>query len=156
MEVENPAMAYGEDPYGNAADAYAAEGDYYGDEINNNNEDMMMLDLDSMPVTQEDAWAVISAYFDEKGLVRQQLDSFNEFIQNTMQELVDDSGSIRVSPEIQHLVGYDEQGFDEVMGSDTKKVFEVKFGQVYFILHDEKSLFHCVSSYGQIEAALLP
>jgi DNA-directed RNA polymerase II subunit RPB2 len=125
MEVDDPAGAY-EDAYG-AADEQAAygnnNGEYYGDEA--------MLDLDSMPVTQEDAWAVISAYFDEKGLVRQQLDSFNEFIQNTMQELVDDSGSIRVSPEIQHLVGYDEQGFDEIMGSDTKKVFEVKFGQVY-------------------------
>lgn len=31
-----------------------------------------------------------------------------------------------------------------------------EFGQVYFILHDEKSLFHCVSSYGQIEASKLP
>lgn len=82
-------------------------------------------------VTQEDAWAVISAYFEEKGLVRQQLDSFDEFIQNTMQELVDDSGSIRVSPEIQHSVGYDEAGFDQAMSSDTKKVFEVRFGQVY-------------------------
>ncbi|GAY34500.1 hypothetical protein CUMW_011810 [Citrus unshiu] len=40
-------------------------------------------------ITQEDAWAVISAYFEEKGLVRQQLDSFDEFIQNTMQEIVD-------------------------------------------------------------------
>ncbi len=58
------------------------------------------------PVSQEDAWAVISAYFEEKGLVRQQLDSFDEFLQNTMQELVDDSGAIRVSPEYQHSVGY--------------------------------------------------
>eukprot|EP00639_Heterosigma_akashiwo_P023704 CAMPEP_0206405564 /NCGR_PEP_ID=MMETSP0294-20121207/29172_1 /ASSEMBLY_ACC=CAM_ASM_000327 /TAXON_ID=39354 /ORGANISM="Heterosigma akashiwo, Strain CCMP2393" /LENGTH=67 /DNA_ID=CAMNT_0053863943 /DNA_START=52 /DNA_END=251 /DNA_ORIENTATION=- len=54
-------------------------------------------------ITQEDAWAVISAYFEEKGLVRQQLDSFDEFIQNTMQELVDDSGDIRVTPEAQYL-----------------------------------------------------
>jgi DNA-directed RNA polymerase beta subunit len=53
------------------------------------------MDMDDVPVTQEDAWAVISAYFEEKGLVRQQLDSFDEFIQNTMQELVDDSGDIR-------------------------------------------------------------
>ena len=131
MEVDNPAMAYGEDAYGAADDqAYGNNGEYNNGEYYGGG-DETMLDLDSMPVTQEDAWAVISAYFDEKGLVRQQLDSFNEFIQNTMQELVDDSGSIRVSPEIQHLVGYDEQGFDEVMGSDTKKVFEVKFGQVY-------------------------
>ncbi|KAH0881931.1 hypothetical protein HID58_058027 [Brassica napus] len=38
-------------------------------------------------ITQEDAWAVISAYFEEKGLVRQQLDSFDEFIQNTLIKL---------------------------------------------------------------------
>lgn len=31
---------------------------------------------------------VISSFFEEKGLVRQQLDSFNEFIQHTMQEIV--------------------------------------------------------------------
>ena len=36
---------------------------------------------------QEDAWAVISAFFEEKGLVRQQLDSFNEFINSNMQEV---------------------------------------------------------------------
>jgi len=38
--------------------------------------------------SQEDAWVVISSFFEEKGLVRQQLDSFNEFIQHTMQEIV--------------------------------------------------------------------
>jgi hypothetical protein len=92
MEVDDdPAMAYGEDAYGAADDQAYDNGDYNGEYYGGGDE--TMLDLDSMPVTQEDAWAVISAYFDEKGLVRQQLDSFNEFIQNTMQELVDDSGS---------------------------------------------------------------
>ena len=83
------------------------------------------------PVTQEDSWAVISSYFEEKGLVRQQLDSFDEFIQNTMQELVDDSGDIRVSPETQHLVGYNEEEYDNVALSESKPVFEIHFGQVY-------------------------
>ena len=74
-----------------------------------------------------------SAYFEEKGLVRQQLDSFDEFIQNTMQELVDDSGDIRVSPEMQHTVGYDlgdedDDGFQE---PQSKICFEIHFGQVY-------------------------
>mmetsp|Transcript_40541 Transcript_40541/g.53359 ORF Transcript_40541/g.53359 Transcript_40541/m.53359 type:complete len:1186 (+) Transcript_40541:199-3756(+) len=72
-------------------------------------------------ITQEDAWAVISAYFEEKGLVRQQLDSFDEFIQNTMQELVDCSGDIRVTPEAQYLPG---QAVDQ-------KTYVVSFGQVY-------------------------
>jgi DNA-directed RNA polymerase II subunit RPB2 len=64
-------------------------------------------------------------------LVRQQLDSFDEFIQNTMQELVDDSGDIRVSPEVQHLVGYDDEAYEAEASKDTKLVFEIHFGQVY-------------------------
>ena len=53
-------------------------------------------------INQEDCWEVISAYFEEKGLVRQQLDSFDEFIMNTMQEIVDESPDIELVPEQQH------------------------------------------------------
>lgn len=35
----------------------------------------------SHEIWQEACWIVINSYFDEKGLVRQQLDSFDEFIQ---------------------------------------------------------------------------
>lgn len=45
-------------------------------------------------ITQEDCWTVITSFFDEKGLVRQQLDSFDEFIQNTMQELIDENSEL--------------------------------------------------------------
>ena len=38
-------------------------------------------------IFQEDTWEVVSAYFEDKGLVRQQLDSFNEFIGTTIQEV---------------------------------------------------------------------
>ena len=48
-------------------------------------------DEEAEEITQEDCWTVISAFFDQKGLVRQQLDSFDEFVQNTMQELVDEN-----------------------------------------------------------------
>lgn len=77
--------------------------------------------VESIGVSQEDAWAVISAYFEEKGLVRQQLDSFDEFIQNTMQELVDDSRDIRITPESQYNPGQKQ--------SDT--IYQVQFGQIY-------------------------
>lgn len=43
---------------------------------------------------QEACWIVISSYFDEKGLVRQQLDSFDEFIQMSVQRIVEDSSVI--------------------------------------------------------------
>ena len=65
-------------------------------------------------ITQEDAWAVISAYFEDKGLVRQQLDSFDEFIQNTMQEIVDESSDIEIRPESQHNPGH-QSDFAEVL-----------------------------------------
>lgn len=69
---------------------------------------------DDDDITQEDAWAVISAYFEEKGLVRQQLDSFDEFIQNTMQEIVDESADIEIRPESQHNPGH-QSDFAEVI-----------------------------------------
>ncbi|KAI7998251.1 DNA-directed RNA polymerase II subunit RPB2 [Camellia lanceoleosa] len=62
---------------------------------------------DEDEITQEDAWVVISAYFEEKGLVRQQLNSFKEFIQkNTTQEIVDESADIEIRPESQHNPGH--------------------------------------------------
>jgi DNA-directed RNA polymerase II subunit RPB2 len=50
-------------------------------------------------ITQEDTWTVISSYFEEKGLVRQQLDSFNDFIEITIQEIVNESPKIVLFPE---------------------------------------------------------
>lgn len=64
-----------------------------------------MITEEDEDINQEDAWAVISCYFLDKGLVRQQLDSFDEFIQNTMQEIVDESPDIVLIPESQHLPG---------------------------------------------------
>jgi DNA-directed RNA polymerase II subunit RPB2 len=52
-------------------------------------------------ITQEDAWVIISNYFEEKGLVRQQLDSFDEFVNSMIQELVDDAGEVKVVPQDQ-------------------------------------------------------
>ncbi|BAS85480.1 Os03g0646800 [Oryza sativa Japonica Group] len=78
---------------------------------------------DEEEITQEDAWAVISAYFEEKGLVRQQLDSFDEFIQNTMQEIVDESADIEIRPESQHNPGRQAE-FAETL-------HKISFGQIY-------------------------
>eukprot|EP00955_Chlamydomonas_euryale_P116435 366417-Chlamydomonas_euryale.AAC.3 len=78
---------------------------------------------DDDEITQEDAWAVISAFFEEKGLVRQQLDSFNEFVSNTMQEIIDETPEIVVKPENQHVPGM-EASFEE-------KEIRITFGQIY-------------------------
>ena len=54
---------------------------------------------------QEACWIVISSYFEEKGLVRQQLDSFDGFIQNSVQRIVEDSPPIELIAEVQHKTG---------------------------------------------------
>lgn len=67
-------------------------------------------------------WTIITAYFNKKGLVRQQLDSFDEFIQNTMQELVDDSPDLVLQSEQQPGVrSYSSQPIRHVLN----------FGQIY-------------------------
>jgi len=73
-------------------------------------------------LTQEDTWHVISAYFKAKGLVRQQLDSYDRFIELTMQEIVDESPELIINRESQHEPG--EKNFDQV-----KNVIE--FQQVF-------------------------
>lgn len=40
---------------------------------------------DGGPISEEDSWTVISAHFQERGLVGQQLDSFDCFLTTTMQ-----------------------------------------------------------------------
>ena len=48
------------------------------------------------------SWAVIASYFTDKTLVSQQIDSFNEFVNNTMQELVDEGQSLILDQNMQH------------------------------------------------------
>lgn len=72
-------------------------------------------------ITQEDCWHIISSFFDKKGLVRQQLDSFDEFVQNTMQELVDENADLILDQADQHT-GHE---------ADVTRRYEIKFGQIY-------------------------
>jgi DNA-directed RNA polymerase II subunit RPB2 len=73
------------------------------------------------PISQEDYWKVINSFFDEKGLVRQQLESFNEFVENTMQELVDESAKLTLDQHSQHT---------GARGDETRR-YEINFGQIY-------------------------
>ncbi|ORX89614.1 DNA-dependent RNA polymerase II second largest subunit [Basidiobolus meristosporus CBS 931.73] len=72
-------------------------------------------------ITQEDCWAVITSFFEDKGLVRQQLDSFDEFIQNTIQEIVDESSNMVLQTTTQH----------SAHGGEVAKRYHIHFGQIY-------------------------
>ncbi|MHA1847212.1 MAG: DNA-directed RNA polymerase subunit B [Promethearchaeota archaeon] len=45
-------------------------------------------------IEKDDVWALLQAFFEEKGLVRQHLDSYNDFIDNQLQEIVDEIGEV--------------------------------------------------------------
>ncbi|KAI1262633.1 DNA-dependent RNA polymerase 2 rpb140 [Xylariaceae sp. FL1019] len=47
-------------------------------------------------ITSEDCWTVINAYFLTKGLVSQQIDSFNDFQATTIQELLDEYSHLSI------------------------------------------------------------
>ncbi|KAJ1551175.1 DNA-dependent RNA polymerase II, partial [Nowakowskiella sp. JEL0078] len=93
------------------------------------NKSAMMLDVDPAfgaadlqdDLDQEDVWTIISAHFDEKGLVRQQLDSFDEFIQNTIQAIVEEDKMLILEQHPQHT------GSDD----DVAKQYSIEFGQTY-------------------------
>jgi DNA-directed RNA polymerase II subunit RPB2 len=70
---------------------------------------------------QEACWLVISSYFNEKGLVRQQLDSFNDFINISIQRIIEETPEIELQAESQHLA-------DE---TDEPPRYFLKFEQVY-------------------------
>lgn len=57
-------------------------------------------------ITQEDAWIVIDCYFEENGLVKQQIDSFDEFISTTIGELIEDAGEIICTPGMFDYFGF--------------------------------------------------
>lgn len=72
------------------------------------------VDPSAEDVDENQTWTVISSFFNEKGLVRQQLDSFNEFVGNTIQEIVDETPEIVIKPEAQYVPGEPQhryQGF---------------------------------------------
>lgn len=47
-----------------------------------------------MITSENENWVIMKAFFEEKGLVRQHLDSYNYFVENTLQQIVDEVGKI--------------------------------------------------------------
>ena len=74
-------------------------------------------------VTAEDCWTVIQSFFDSKGLVSQQLDSFDEFAGTTMQEMVSEHGAIALD---QNLPGEE----DEAGAAIVKRRYEIHLGSL--------------------------
>jgi DNA-directed RNA polymerase II subunit RPB2 len=66
-------------------------------------------EVDEQQIIQEDVWVVINEFFESNGMVKQQLDSFNNFMHPTIQSLITDNQEIKVKPESQHRPGEEEE-----------------------------------------------
>ena len=49
-----------------------------------------MAKFQNLEIQEEDLWILIHSYFKENNIIKQQLESFNDFIQNKMQDIIDD------------------------------------------------------------------
>lgn len=74
-------------------------------------------------ITSEDCWNTISSFFDAKGLVSQQLDSFDEFAGTTMQEIVSETGRIVLD---QNAPSANDDDHDPII----KRRYEIEFGNI--------------------------
>ena len=63
---------------------------------NLDNEENQEMSLESSEISDKDSWKVISAYFSQHGLVSQQIGSFNQFVGNNIQEIIDENKSIKI------------------------------------------------------------
>jgi len=88
---------------------YGEDGAEYGD-----------VDGVDQDITSEDCWKVIGSFFDSKGLCSMQIESFNEFMRSSMQDLVNEKGGVTLD----HAQNVDEDDLNPVV----VKRHEVKFG----------------------------
>ncbi|OYT61525.1 MAG: DNA-directed RNA polymerase subunit B [Thermofilum sp. ex4484_15] len=70
-------------------------------------------------LSNEDRWVLVEAFIKEKGLVRQHLDSYNDFIERRLQEIVNEQGIIETSiPGFYVRLGKIEVGEPKVREAD--------------------------------------
>jgi DNA-directed RNA polymerase II subunit RPB2 len=96
-------------------------------------------------LSSEDLWTVISSFFSDQGLVNQQLSSYNQFMETTMQAIMMEHGDMTLDQIAQHsgagldqtvggrrteLVGCHNPTSDSLVIHSQRR-FKIKFEQVY-------------------------
>ena len=78
-------------------------------------------------ITDKDSWKVIRAYFNQHGLVSQQIGSFNQFIDKNIQEIIDENKTVTIEPDINY--------FNKSMSNHI--TYELTFGQSHISAHPQ-------------------
>ena len=82
---------------------------------------------DSEEITDKDSWKVISAYFNQHGLVSQQIGSFNQFIETNIQEIIDENKTINIEPDTNYYA----------RNTEGHVSYELNFGQTHISAHPQ-------------------
>lgn len=77
---------------------------------------------DENVITAEDCWTIISSFFEKHGLVSQQLDSYNEFVTKTINDIVADKGKV--------ILDQNTPQYDEDENPIVKRRYEIEFGKL--------------------------
>lgn len=72
-------------------------------------------------LTQEESWIVISNYFEKHGLVSQQIGSFNQFLENNIQEVIAENKELQIVPDKKFNTDEAHKDFR----------YEIEFGQLW-------------------------
>ena len=87
---------------------------------------MAGMEVDDDEIRQPDTWEIIRKYFDENGLVQQQRASYNEFILQNIQEVIEDyKGQIEITQTHQYIPGVKSKKDD-----NSRLRLQVEFGKV--------------------------
>ena len=73
-------------------------------------------------ISQSDSWTVISKYFESCALAQQQISSYDEFVKNTIQEIIEDTPP---------MIAYSAPETSDDDGRDYRNKLSIEFGQVY-------------------------
>ena len=70
-------------------------------------------------IDAEDSWKVIDSYFKMNGLVTQQIQSFEGFLKNSVQEVINEFKHTSIKKDLQYIFSGDEEA-----------VYDIFFGNV--------------------------
>ena len=91
-------------------------------EYQNGYEEEYGYDEDEDVITSEDCWDVITSFFEEKGLVSQQIESYDEFVTKHMQDVVNEDSRV--------ILDQNSPPDDDIDNPIIKRRYEISFGVV--------------------------
>ena len=79
------------------------------------------MEIEEENINEKDCWKVIDSFFNSYGLVSQQINSFNQFIEKNIQEIIDENKTIIIKPDIDY----------SKMKDKDISTYELTFGKSY-------------------------